>query len=134
MCPLRLHIKEGFFGAITLLAVIEHLDPKSLVRLFRECHRVLAPGGQVILTTPAAWSAGLLRIMARLGLVSKEEIDDHVFAYTLPLIGWCFGAAGFEMYALRLGYFEFGLNLWATAEKQGTLAGYPRCTSRFRWT
>jgi hypothetical protein len=49
--------------------------------------------------------------------VSKEEIDEHVFAYTLPLIGWYFGAAGFEMVNLRFGYFELGMNLWATATR-----------------
>ena len=55
--------------------------------------------------------------MARMRLVSKEEIDEHVFAYTLPLLGWYFGAAGFRMESLRFGYFELGLNMWATAIK-----------------
>lgn len=109
--------EAGFFSALTLLAVVEHLDPKSLLELFKECHRVLAPGGVLILTTPAAWSAGLLRWMANARLVSKEEIDEHVFAYTLPLIGWYFGTAGFEMGKLRFGYFEFLLNLWAIAQR-----------------
>jgi SAM-dependent methyltransferase len=113
----RTPFEDGFFSAVTLLAVVEHLDPKSLVELFRECRRVLAPGGLLVLTTPAAWSAGLLNGMARLGLVSQEEIDEHVFAYTLPLIGWYFGSAGFEMPNVRFGYFELGLNLWATATR-----------------
>ena len=42
----------GPFDAVTMLAVIEHLNPASLVRLFQECHRVLAPSGVVVLTTP----------------------------------------------------------------------------------
>jgi len=105
----------GFFSAITLLAVVEHLDPRRMVELFKECRRVIVPGGLLVLTTPAAWSAGLLRWMGRARLVSNEEIEEHVFAYTLPLIGWYFGAAGFEMVNLRFGYFELGLNLWATA-------------------
>jgi SAM-dependent methyltransferase len=113
----KIPFDDGFFSAVTLLAVVEHLDPKSLVQLFRQCHRVLTPGGALILTTPAAWSAGLLRWMARAGLVSKEEIDEHVYAYTLPLIGWYFGSAGFEMGSVRFGYFELGLNLWATASR-----------------
>jgi hypothetical protein len=55
--------------------------------------------------------------MASLNLVSTEEINEHVFAYTLPLLGWYFGRAGFEMTHVRFGYFELGLNLWATAQR-----------------
>jgi cyclopropane fatty-acyl-phospholipid synthase-like methyltransferase len=98
-----------------MLAVVEHLNPKMMVDLFMECRRVLTPNGMVVLTTPSAWSNRLLRIMARLRLVSKEEIDDHVYGYTLPLIGWYFGAAGFEMEKVNFGYFEFGFNMWAVA-------------------
>jgi SAM-dependent methyltransferase len=112
-----LPFEDGFFNAVTLLAVVEHLSPSSLVELFRECHRVLAPDGLVVLTTPASWSDGLLHLLARISFVSKEEIDEHVYAYTLPLIGWYFGAAGFAMEKLRFGYFELGLNLWATAQR-----------------
>jgi SAM-dependent methyltransferase len=113
-----LPFKDRFFSVVTMLAVIEHLDPIILTKLFRESHRVLKPGGNLILTTPAAWSNGLLQRMASLGLVSKEEIDEHQFSYTLPLIGWCFGRAGFSIHNLKFGYFELFLNLWAVAERQ----------------
>ena len=106
---------DSFFNVITMLAVAEHLDPARLVELLRESRRVLAPEGMVLLTTPAAWSDRLLKAMARVRLVSKEEIDEHVYAYTLPLLGWYFGTAGFQMDRLRFGYFELGLNMWATA-------------------
>ncbi|MCI0396904.1 MAG: class I SAM-dependent methyltransferase [Chloroflexi bacterium] len=108
---------DGFFSVVTMLAVVEHLNPDSLIRLLQEVYRVTQPGGRVILTTPAAWSDGLLRLMARLSLVSAEEINEHAFSYTLPLLGWCFGRAGFAMRQVRFGYFEFFLNLWATAER-----------------
>jgi hypothetical protein len=55
--------------------------------------------------------------MSRVSLVSAEEIDEHAFAYTLPLIGWYFGQAGFEMTKTKFGYFEFWLNMWSTAVK-----------------
>jgi SAM-dependent methyltransferase len=112
-----LPFEENFFSAVTMLAVIEHLNPASLIELLGEVYRVLQPGGQVILTTPAAWSDSLLRRMARIRLVSEEEINEHAFSYTLPLIGWCFGRAGFEMDKVRFGYFELWLNMWATAER-----------------
>lgn len=113
----KLPFADGFFSAITLLAVIEHLDPANMALLFKETHRALKPGGQVILTTPAAWSDGILRFMSRINLVSKEEIDEHIYTYTLPIIGWQFGQAGFEMTKIRFGYFEAFLNLYAIAEK-----------------
>ena len=107
----------GYFEVVTLLAVVEHLNPESMAALFKECHRVLRPGGMVVLSTPAAWSDGLLHLMAHLGLVSAEEIHEHAFAYTLPLIGWHFGQAGFGMTRIKFGYFECMLNMWATAQK-----------------
>lgn len=113
----QLPFNNDFFEAVTLLAVVEHLDPSLMALLFKEVYRVLRPQGLVILTTPAAWSDGLLKFMARLNLVSAEEIHEHAYAYTLPLIGWYFGQAGFEMTKTRFGYFEFMLNMWATAIK-----------------
>lgn len=113
----HLPFADHFFEAVTLLAVVEHLDPSHMAVLFKEVYRVLKPSGLVILTTPAAWSDGLLKLMARINLVSAEEIHEHAYAYTLPLIGWYFGQAGFEMTKTRFGYFEFMFNMWATAEK-----------------
>jgi SAM-dependent methyltransferase len=113
----RLPFEDDFFESVTLLAVVEHLDPSLMAILFKEVYRVLKHGGMVILTTPAAWSDGLLKSMARINLVSAEEIHEHTYAYTLPLLGWYFGQAGFEMTKTKFGYFEFMLNMWATAKK-----------------
>jgi len=113
----NLPFQDEFFSAVSLLAVVEHLNPKNLVCLFDEIHRILLPNGILVLTTPAAWSNNLLKLMARLRLVSPEEISEHVYAYTLPLLGWYFGRAGFSMEKVRFGYFEIGLNLWAVAQK-----------------
>lgn len=113
----KLPFDSAYLDVITMLAVAEHLDPASLEHLLKETHRVLKPDGRVILTTPSSWSDGLLHWMARLKLVSAEEINEHVFAYTLPLLGWYFGRAGFEMRRVRFGYFELGLNMWATAQR-----------------
>jgi SAM-dependent methyltransferase len=112
-----LPFEDGFFSVITMLAVVEHLNPTSLVKLFSEAYRTLAPGGVLIITTPSAWSDGLLHVMAKLRLVSAEEINEHCYAYTLPLLGWYFGRAGFAMDKVRFGYFEFMLNMWAVARR-----------------
>ena len=113
----KLPFDAEYFDVVTLLAVVEHLNPESMAALFKESYRVLRPAGMVVLSTPAAWSDGLLHMMAHLNLVSAEEIHEHAFAYTLPLIGWHFGQAGFGMTKIKFGYFEFMLNMWATARK-----------------
>jgi SAM-dependent methyltransferase len=113
----KLPFEDGYFNVITMLAVVEHLDPNSLVILFQEAYRTLKPGGMVVVTTPAAWSDPLLKWMARFYLVSPEEIHEHVYAYTLPLLGWYFGKGGFSMDNVQFGYFEFMLNMWATATR-----------------
>jgi SAM-dependent methyltransferase len=113
----HLPFEDEYFSAITMLAVAEHLSPTSLVSLFKDVYRTLEPNGKLIITTPAAWSDGLLRIFAQMQLVSKEEIDEHVFVYTLPLLGWYFGRAGFELVKVEFGYFELHLNLWAAATR-----------------
>ncbi len=113
----HLPFENDYFESVTLLAVVEHLDPALMALLFKEVYRVLKPGGMVVLTTPAAWSDGLLKFMASINLVSAEEIHEHAYAYTLPLLGWYFGQAGFEMTKTKFGYFEFMFNMWATAQK-----------------
>jgi len=42
---------NDYFDVITLLAVIEHLDPNMLTILFKETYRLLKPGGILLLTT-----------------------------------------------------------------------------------
>ncbi len=113
----KLPFEQEYFDVVTLLAVVEHLDPDNMALLFQESCRVLKPGGMLVLTTPAAWSDGLLKFLARINFVSAEEIHEHAFAYTLPLLGWHFGQAGFQMSKVRFGYFELMLNMWVTAEK-----------------
>ena len=113
----RLPFDDSFFSVVTMLAVAEHLDPAALEVLFGECRRVLAGGGRLIVTTPAARADRLLRFLARVGLVSKEEIDEHKYAYTPGLLGWYFGRAGFAMSEVHFGSFELGMNLWATADR-----------------
>lgn len=105
------------FDVVTMLAVFEHLEPAVLRRTLAEVRRTLRPGGVYVMTTPAAWTAGLLRIIARLGLVSAEEIDEHKDAYTHRRIAGFLEEAGFAREGMRFGSFECRMNLWATARK-----------------
>jgi SAM-dependent methyltransferase len=51
---------DGTFDAVTLLDVIEHIPDGLELQVMREAHRVLRPGGHVVVTTntdrtPAEW-------------------------------------------------------------------------------
>lgn len=113
----ELPLESNCCDAVTALAVIEHLEPDRLKPLFSEVHRILKPGGVYILTTPAPWTDGLLRFMARLQLVSPTEIDEHKGVYDRTSIFAMLVTAGFREERLRGGYFELGLNFWTVAIK-----------------
>lgn len=113
----RLPFEDNFFKVVTSLAVIEHINPEHLSGLFREVFRVLRPGGRFILTTPCRWSAGILKIMAKMKLVSFEEISDHKAAYKKGQIIAYLKEACFLEKNINFGYFEFYLNSWAYADK-----------------
>ncbi len=106
------------FDCITSLACIEHLEPESLPSLFREMHRLLKPGGQVVLTTPHAFANIPLQIMAWLGLVSKEEIEEHKSLFFHHHILSLFEKSQFSSEAISVQGFQFGLNILAVARQQ----------------
>lgn len=105
------------FSVITMLAVLEHLDPAHAQDVLSECHRLLVADGVVILTCPAAWTAPLLRAMARMGLLSRCEIDDHKATYQRADLTRLLTRAGFRESGIRCGWFELGANNWATGVK-----------------
>ena len=61
---------------ITCLSVLEHLwRPQETID---ECHRVLAPGGMLLINVPSWVGKAVLEPMAfRVGVLPKEEMDDH---------------------------------------------------------
>jgi len=113
----RLPFPDGFFDVVTMLAVFEHIDPARLGGTIREVQRILRPGGIYLLTTPASWTAGLLRLLAWAGLVSREEIEEHKDVYDHPKIVGILRVAGFDGGGIETGYFEGFANLWVTARK-----------------
>jgi SAM-dependent methyltransferase len=112
-----LPFNDGFFDAVTMLAVFEHLDEPVLIDLLREIRRVLVPGGVFVMTTPADWTAGILSRMAKLWLVSSEEVGEHKSQYSPGQIRELLTRAGFDAQRIDLGSFEAGMNLWARASR-----------------
>jgi SAM-dependent methyltransferase len=113
----RLPFPDASFSCVSSLAVIEHLDPPGLPSLMAEIHRVLKPGGQLVLTTPHAFADGILRALARFGLVSKEEIEEHKSLFLHSHIRDLLVQAGFPAGNTEVSGFMLGLNILAVAEK-----------------
>jgi SAM-dependent methyltransferase len=112
-----LPFSTDFFDVVTMLAVFEHVETNIIENLVREIRRVLRPGGVYVLTTPSYWTEGLLKALARLGMISHEELDEHVYNYRQSDIRSILVKAGFGEDQVRLGYFEAAMNTWATAVK-----------------
>lgn len=73
---------EGRFDCVTLIEVIEHLQPSEIRDLFAELARLIRPGGKLVLTTPnyaSSWPI-LEQILNRLSEVSYEE--QHITRFT----------------------------------------------------
>lgn len=71
-----------------------------------------------MLTTPAAWTDGLLRMLAKLGMTSPEEIDEHVNLFDRKRLKESLVAAGFFDVDVEVGHFELGMNLWTRAVRR----------------
>ena len=112
-----LPFSNDFFDVVTMLAVFEHVDANLIQGLVDEVRRVLRPGGVYVMTTPSYWTEGLLKLLARLGMVSHEELDEHKRQYRESDIRSILVKAGFGSAQVRLGYFEAAMNTWATAVK-----------------
>lgn len=83
------------FDLVTALDVLEHLD--DYVSALRECHRVLKPGGHLLLTVPAL----------RLLWGRQDIVAEHRRRYTKNQLATIVETAGFEV--RRLSYFNFFL-------------------------
>lgn len=113
----RFPFRPASFDVVTMLAVLEHLDEALAVSVLEGIHEVLKPGGVLILTTPPPRSNHLLKVMAKVNLVSKEEIDEHQRTYSARQIRGLFRRTSFSNTNLDVGHFELFLNVWARARK-----------------
>lgn len=106
---------DDTFDAVTMLASIEHIDyPQETVK---EVGRVLRPGGYFVLTTPSSWTEPIFTLLARVGLLSREELDEHRDLLSPQELREMVLEAGFPLEHFEIGTFEFGLNQWVRARR-----------------
>ena len=108
---------DEYIDVVTMLAVLEHVEPRKLITIVNEIYRILKTNGLFVITTPAGWTDPLLKIMAKVGLVSKIEIDEHKDTYTHRKLESLLQLANFSKDRMKFGYFEMFSNLWLAAKK-----------------
>jgi len=113
----KLPFADNNFDVITMLAVFEHIDENKLKFILSEIKRVLKKEGILIITTPAPWSDRVLHFMARVGLISKEEMEEHKHNYDSKAIRNILVESGFKKVKIKKGFFEIYMNMWLAAAK-----------------
>lgn len=100
------------FDAITMLAVLEHITDKEA--LAKECFRLLAPGGRVIITVPHPFVDTILVGLTKMKLIDGMSLEEH-HGFDVRQTPAIFGAAGFRL--AKAESFELGLNKLFVFEK-----------------
>jgi 2-polyprenyl-3-methyl-5-hydroxy-6-metoxy-1,4-benzoquinol methylase len=98
---------EGPFDVITLLAVVEHLEPEPLREAAARCATLLAPQGRVIVTVPERAVDHLLALLKGLRLIDGMSLEEH-HGFAASKTAGVFAAAGLVLE--HHSRFELGLN------------------------
>jgi ubiquinone/menaquinone biosynthesis C-methylase UbiE len=111
----RLPFDDNSMDVVTMLAVLEHIEAEEAV--LKEIHRVLKPGGKLVLTVPSVWAQPVLEFLSyRLKIVDEAEIRDHKRYYDRRRLHRVLvGATGFADFKHQ--YFQCFMNNFCMVRK-----------------
>lgn len=90
--PARLPADDAVFDLVISIDVHEHLD--DCVAFNRELHRIVRPGGRVVVTTPNAGAWRPVTVVKHLVGMTKEKYGHKVIGYSVAQHRAMLGAAG----------------------------------------
>jgi SAM-dependent methyltransferase len=105
--PEDLPADAGPFDVVTMLAVFEHIPPDAQPTLVDAIHRVLRPGGLVVITVPSPAVDHILDVMMKARALDGMETEQH-YGFVPADLPPLFADHGFEMTLERR--FQLGLN------------------------
>jgi len=70
-------MEDAHFDTIVSLAVIEHIPVKEVFNIFQKFSVVLNKGSRIFLTTPTKMAKPVLEFWASIGIIDKENIEEH---------------------------------------------------------
>lgn len=111
----KLPFEDNTFSKVVMLAVLEHIEPEKVNKLFSEFKRVLKNDGKIVLTTPTPRNKPLLEMLAKIGVISETEIEDHKKYYDKKSLVVLARENGFNFESYQL--FQLGLNGLAVFKK-----------------
>ena len=78
-----LDLPSASFDAATCMEIVEHVEPFQVAELLATLHRVLRPGGRLLLSTPnyrGVWPA-VEWLADRFGSTARMDADQHINRY-----------------------------------------------------
>ncbi len=106
---------DASFDSIVLLATLKHIRDKE--PLGRECHRLLRPGGRVIITVPSPFVDHIVYFLCRMNLADGMSLDEH-HGFDPSTTAYIVDHHGFALEYRRK--FQIGLNHLYAFRKQTT--------------
>jgi SAM-dependent methyltransferase len=112
-------LESTSLDVVILNSVLEHLwEPEWALA---ESHRVLRPGGSLLVNVPSWRGKRFLELSAfRFGTSPAEEMDDHKNYYDPRDLWPLLVRAGFRPSEVKCHRHKFGLNTWAQCRRSET--------------
>lgn len=110
-------LPSASLDVVLIVSVLEHVREPQ--RLLAEAHRLLAPGGVLLVNVPSWRGKKYLELSAfRLRLSPAEEMDDHKMYYDVKDLWPLLVGAGFRPSRIDCFSHKLGLNTFAVCRAQ----------------